>query len=93
MASFGGRVSVLKEVVGHLRGTSHFACARKAEDQEIEHQAVVLEHEGRELKTANETVRVRVRHVLVRENWKQQVRTCNNTISQMSSPVLFFAVM
>jgi len=35
MADFGGRVAVLEEIAGHLRGTSHLAGSLEAEDEEI----------------------------------------------------------
>ena len=56
-------VSILQEVVGHLRGTSRFACTREAKDEEIEHQSVVLEDEGRELQAPNETICVHMSNI------------------------------
>lgn len=50
-----------------LGGTSQFGRPLKTKDQEIEHETVVLEHEGRELQTSDKTVTIDVRHVLERE--------------------------
>jgi len=65
MADFGGRIAVLEEIVGHLRGTGLFAGSLEAEDEEIHDETIVLENERGKLQSADETVRVRVGHVLV----------------------------
>ena len=64
MAHLGGLVAEGEEVVGHLRAARDLARAREAEDEQVEHQAVVLHHEGGELQPAHDAVRVGVVHVL-----------------------------
>lgn len=54
-----------EEVVGHLRRAGDLRRAGEAEHEEVEHEAVVLEDERRELEAADEAVRVGVIHVLV----------------------------
>lgn len=60
VASLRGRIAVLEEVVRHLGRPGHFTCAVQSHDQQVEDQAVVLEHEGRELETTDHTVRFRM---------------------------------
>jgi len=50
-----------------LGRTSELRCARQAQHEQVEDEAVVLEDEGRELQAANQAVRVGVIHVLVVE--------------------------
>jgi hypothetical protein len=45
----GSLITVLQETVPSLGWTGHLARSLQAEDQEIEHETVVLEHEGGEL--------------------------------------------
>jgi len=45
VADFRGRIAVLAEIVGHLRGTGHLAGSLEAEDEEIHDEAVDLENE------------------------------------------------
>ena len=68
MARLGCRVTVLQEVVRHLQWTGHLARALQAENEEIKDETIVLEDESQELEASNQTVRVRVRHVLVRQD-------------------------
>jgi hypothetical protein len=51
-------ISVLQETIPSLGWTGHLARSLQAEDQEIEHETVVLEHKGGELKTSDHTVGV-----------------------------------
>ena len=44
---------------------SNFACSLQAKQQQIDDQAVELEHEGRELQTTNQAVRICVVHILI----------------------------
>ena len=53
-----------EEVVGHLRRSTHVGRPLEAEHQQVHDQPVVLDHERRELQTANDTVTVRMVHVL-----------------------------
>ena len=62
------RVAVVDELVGHLRRAGNLAGARQPQHQQVQHQAVVLRHERRELQPADKTVRVGVAHVLVRDD-------------------------
>ena len=75
MADFSGRIAVLEEIVGHLRGTSHLAGALETEDKEIHDETIVLENERGELQSTDETVSVRVGHVLVVQH--RVVLRCN----------------
>lgn len=65
MTDFGWSVLEGQEVVGHLRWTCHFTRSLQAQNQEIQHQSVVLRDERRKLQSANDSVAVRVVHVLV----------------------------
>ncbi len=58
-------VTVLEEVVRHLRRASHFTCSLQTEDEEVEYQAIVLEYESGELEASNHAISVSVRHILV----------------------------
>ena len=64
VAHLGGLVAEGEEVVGHLRAAGDLAGAREAEHEEVEHEAVVLHHEGGELQPAHDAVAVGVVHVL-----------------------------
>mmetsp|Transcript_6161 Transcript_6161/g.24641 ORF Transcript_6161/g.24641 Transcript_6161/m.24641 type:complete len:696 (-) Transcript_6161:121-2208(-) len=55
-----------EEVVGQVGRAGKLGRTREAQRQQVQHQAVVLRHEARELQAADEAVRVRVAHVLVR---------------------------
>src|SRR6266567_2080456 len=68
MPCFGSRVTELKEIIGHLWWSGHLASPLQAQDENVEHQTIVLEDEGRKLKSTNHTVRICMRHVLVRED-------------------------
>lgn len=46
MAGFRDAVAELEEVIRELRGASHLAGTLKAQDKEIEDEAIVLENEG-----------------------------------------------
>lgn len=48
VARLGRRVAELEEVVGHLRRTGHLARTLEAEDENVEHEAVVLQSRERE---------------------------------------------
>lgn len=65
VTDFGWSVLEGQEVVRHLRWTRHFTRSLQAQNQEIQHQSVVLRDERRELQSANDSVAVRVVHVLV----------------------------
>lgn len=54
-----------QEVVGHLRRSRHLTRSLQAQHKKIQHKAVVLRDERRELKTPNDAVAVRVIHVFV----------------------------
>lgn len=69
MTCFSSRIAILKEVIRHLGRPRHLTCSLKAKNKKIEDQAVILEDEGRELKTTNETISIGMRHVLVGQNW------------------------
>ena len=64
MSGFRGNVLKGQEVVGHLRGASHLTGSVETQHQQIQHQAVELYDERGELKTADDSVRVGVVHVL-----------------------------
>ena len=55
-----------EEVIWHLRRAGHLAGTLQPEDQQVQHQAVVLNNEGGKLQAADHTVRVGVVHVLKR---------------------------
>mmetsp|Transcript_10204 Transcript_10204/g.41240 ORF Transcript_10204/g.41240 Transcript_10204/m.41240 type:complete len:678 (+) Transcript_10204:3871-5904(+) len=61
-------VAVGDELVGHLRGTGNLARAGQTENQQIQHESVVLGHKRRKLQAADEAVGVGVGHVLVRDD-------------------------
>ena len=64
MTCLCSRATVLQEVVRRLWGTGRDLCsALQTKDGDIEDEVIVLEDEGRELKTTNETVCICVRHV------------------------------
>ena len=44
MTRLGRRVAVLQEVVRHLRWSGHLGRALEAEDEDVEHESVVLVH-------------------------------------------------
>ena len=54
-----------EEIAGHLRRAGHFRRTWNTQDEQIEDEAKVLSHEGSELQTADDSVRVGVVHVLV----------------------------
>lgn len=60
------RVDVLEcqEVVGHLRRTGHLWWSLQTQNQQVQHQTVVLHDEWGELQTSDDTVTVCVVHVL-----------------------------
>jgi hypothetical protein len=68
MPCFGRGVTELKEIIGHLWWSGHLASPLQAQDENVEHETIVLEDEGRKLKSTNHTVRICMRHVLVRED-------------------------
>ena len=53
-----------QEVVGHLRRAGHLAGSLEAKNEEVEHEAVVLDDERSKLQAADDAVRVGVVHVL-----------------------------
>ena len=63
MTCLCGRVVVLQEVVRHLRRSCHFTRTLQAKDQQVEHQTLALEDEGRELQSTDETESVGMGHV------------------------------
>ena len=65
MAHLGGERAEREKVVRQIRRAGDLGGARQAQQQNVEHQAVVLHDERRELQAANEAVRVGVVHVLV----------------------------
>ena len=65
MAGFDVDALEPQKVARRLQRAGKLACAVQAEQEQVEHQAVVLEDERRELQPADQTVRVRVAHVLV----------------------------
>ena len=75
MADFGGRITVLEEIVGHLGRTSHLAGTLETEDEEIHNEAVVLENKRGELQSTDEAVGVRVGHVFIGQD--RVVLGCN----------------
>mmetsp|Transcript_3094 Transcript_3094/g.10261 ORF Transcript_3094/g.10261 Transcript_3094/m.10261 type:complete len:228 (-) Transcript_3094:2744-3427(-) len=68
MPRLRAHVPVRDELVRHLRRSRDFRGARETEHEQVQDQAVVLRHERRELQAADQTVRVRVAHVLVRDD-------------------------
>ena len=61
----GRGVPVGQELVGRRRRPRELGRAREAEEQEVEHEAVVLHDERGELEPSDDAVGVRVGHVLV----------------------------
>lgn len=61
-------VAELKEVVGRLGRTGHFAGSLESENEDVENETVVLEDETGELESSNHSESVDVGHVLVSEN-------------------------
>jgi hypothetical protein len=80
VTSLCSRIAILQEVIGHLWRTGHFASLLQAKNEEITDKTVVLEDKGRELKTTNETERIRVRHILVGQH---HVILCSDVIRQV----------
>jgi hypothetical protein len=68
VSCLGRRIPELEEVVGHLRRSGHLARTLESEDEDVEDETVVLEDEGRELKSSDHSEGVDVRHVLVGED-------------------------
>ena len=68
MPCFGRRVAELREIIRHLWRSSHLASPLQAQNEDIEHETVILEDKGRKLESANHTIRIRMRHVLVSKN-------------------------
>ena len=68
VTSLCSRIAILQEVIRHLWRTGHFAGSLQAKNEEIKDKTVVLEDKGRELKTTNETERIRVCHILVSQH-------------------------
>lgn len=58
-------LEVLYYLVGHRGRACDLRGSGKTQQQEVEHEAVVLEDERRELETSHQTVRICVHHVLV----------------------------
>ena len=65
MRRFGRHVLEAEEIVGHRGRTRHFGRAVQPEQQQIQHQPVKLYHKRRELQPTQNSVVVRVVHVLV----------------------------
>lgn len=63
VARFSYGVTILQEIVGHLRGARHFTGAVQSEYEQVEDEPIVLEYERRELETADQAVGIVVRHV------------------------------
>ena len=85
VARFGGGITILQEVVGHLWRTRHLAGPLQAQDQQVKNQPVVLEDEGGELEAADKTVSVRMRHIyriLVRIEWRDSVQVSLTLVCQ-----------
>ena len=53
-----------QEVIGYLRWASHLTGPLQAQYQQVQYQAIVLDHEGRELQASDHTIRVGMVHVL-----------------------------
>ena len=68
VTSLCSRIAILQEVIGYLWRTG------------IKDKTVVLEDKGRELKTTNETERIRVHHILVGQH---HVILCSGVIRQV----------
>lgn len=54
-----------QEVIGQLRWASHFTGTLQAQQQQVQHQSIVLCDEGGELQATQDTIGVGVVHVLV----------------------------
>ena len=73
VASLGGRVAELEEVVGDLRRTGHLACALETEDQDVEDETVVLRGEGGlAMRTVAQTMRA-LAWKMNDENWSPRI--------------------
>lgn len=64
MGGLSADVLEAEEVVGHLRRPGHLTGPLQPQDQQVQHQAVVLHDERGELQPADDTVAVGVVHVL-----------------------------
>ncbi|CAN8015573.1 unnamed protein product, partial [Ixodes persulcatus] len=64
VGGLGGHVLEGQEVVGHLGGPRHLGGPLQAQSQQVQHQAVVLHYERRELQAPDDAIRVGVVHVL-----------------------------
>ena len=53
-----------EEVIWHLWRSGHLAGSLQPKDQQVQHQAVVLNNEGGKLEATDHTIRVGVIHVL-----------------------------
>lgn len=82
-----GRVLETEEVVGHLRWAGHLAGTVQAQDQQVHHQAVVLDNERGELEPPDDTIGVGVVHILVRYKDKQIKHQQKHQLEEQSKSV------
>ena len=64
MPRFGLNVCEGEELVGQGGGARNLRGSREPQEQQVEHQAVVLEHERGELQTPNQSEGIDMGHVL-----------------------------
>ena len=64
-----------EEVIRHLWWSGHLTGALQTEDQQVQHQPVVLDNEGGKLEPADHSIRVGVVHVLEVGRWHGCVHT------------------
>lgn len=57
--------SMHMKATAHLWGPGNLGGARETQHEQVQHETVVLDNEGRELEAADEAIGVGVRHILV----------------------------